>query len=61
MRCIACNSELTDYEATRKSSATGEFLDLCNTCYNSITEDVQAIDNKDLITFQDYIDISEDL
>lgn len=61
MRCIACNSELTDYESTRKSSTTGEFLDLCNTCYTVINEEIEVIDNKDLITFQDYIDISEDL
>lgn len=32
MRCFACDSELSDYEATLKSSCTGQYLDLCFTC-----------------------------
>ena len=32
MRCMACDRALTDYESTRKSSATGEYVDLCNRC-----------------------------
>ena len=32
MRCLACNDLLKDYEATRRSLVTGEFLDLCNDC-----------------------------
>ena len=32
MRCIACDCLLTDFEATRKSDATKEYLDLCNRC-----------------------------
>ena len=32
MRCRACNVLLEDVELKRKDS-TGEFLDLCNTCY----------------------------
>jgi len=32
MRCIACNALLSDYESTRKSQTTGEYLDLCNHC-----------------------------
>lgn len=34
MRCIACNDELTDHEATWKDLDTGEFFDLCGTCYS---------------------------
>lgn len=59
MRCLACNAELTDYEATRKSSVTKEFVDLCNNCYNSINDDLEVIDNKDLISFQDYVDFED--
>lgn len=61
MRCIACNKQLTDYEATRKSVVTGEFLDMCNGCYKEIKEDVEVIDNAEFISLQDYIDISEEL
>ncbi len=32
MRCRACNELLNDRESTRKSSNTGEFLDLCDIC-----------------------------
>ena len=32
MRCLACNDLLTDREATRKSSVTGAFIDLCDNC-----------------------------
>jgi len=34
MRCAACNDLLTDYEATRKSLVTGDYLDLCTKCIN---------------------------
>ena len=61
MRCIACNTELTDYEATRKSGQSGEFLDLCNDCYKSISDDVEVIDNPENINYQDYVDFDEEL
>jgi hypothetical protein len=35
MRCRACDIELTDKEATRKCPGSGEFLDLCNNCYEA--------------------------
>lgn len=36
MRCIACDRLLNDFEATRKSDITKEFLDLCNGCLSTI-------------------------
>ena len=48
MRCIACDKELSDFEATRKSSTTGEFLDLCNTCYSSIQDELYSEEREDL-------------
>lgn len=32
MRCLSCNTVLNKYEATRKYTNTGEFLDLCSSC-----------------------------
>ena len=61
MRCLACNTELSDYEATRKSSSSNEFLDLCNTCYKSINEDIEVVDNAQNINYQDYVDFEEKL
>lgn len=48
MRCIACDCLLTDFEATRKSVNTNQYLDLCNTCYYTINDDVLALERADL-------------
>ena len=48
MRCYCCNKALSDYEATRKSVTTGNFLDMCNKCYGSISGDVLAMERTDL-------------
>ena len=48
MRCLSCDASLTDYEATRKSAFSGEYIDLCNHCYNTISEDLHTIDRADL-------------
>jgi len=36
MRCIACNKNLSDFESTRKSTVTGDYIDLCNGCYSGV-------------------------
>lgn len=56
MRCKACDVELNDFEATRKSSVTGEFLDLCNSCYKAVRSDVQALERYDLMDLEDEVD-----
>ena len=33
MRCQGCNVLLNDYEATRKHKASGDYMDLCGSCY----------------------------
>ena len=48
MRCYCCNKALSDYEATRKSVTTGNFLDMCNKCYGAISSDVLSIERTDL-------------
>lgn len=45
MRCVACNCALSDVESTRKSIKTHEYLDLCNKCYSTISEDVKSTAN----------------
>lgn len=45
MRCLACDRELTDLEATRKSSTTGLFLDLCNSCLYWVADDLNTTEN----------------
>ena len=33
MRCLSCDCALRDFEATRKSLVTDEYMDLCDLCY----------------------------
>lgn len=48
LRCLACNKNLNDFESTRKSAVTGEYLDLCNACYYAVEDDVPAKERDDL-------------
>ena len=36
MKCQACNKNLSDFESTRKSIVTGEYIDLCNKCISGV-------------------------
>ena len=56
MRCLACNKALNDYEATRKSASSGEYLDLCNGCFHNIDHEVQAVSRSDLLDDEDVFD-----
>jgi hypothetical protein len=53
MRCKACDEALTDYETTRKSLATGEYINLCQGCFSSIRGDCLAFGNPSLMTEDD--------
>lgn len=48
MRCLSCNVILTDFEATRKSATTNDYLDLCNHCFYHISDDVESLERTDL-------------
>jgi hypothetical protein len=45
VRCKACDVRLGSRESTRKALGTGEFLDLCDTCFNSIRDVCPTTDN----------------
>ena len=55
MRCVACNKNLSDFESTRKSAETGEYLDMCNDCFFYTEEDIATIDRDDLRSESDTI------
>jgi len=58
MRCLACDRNLTDFESTRKHTDTGEYLDLCNKCYNEIQADVETVTEERLdLTHEDDIQV----
>lgn len=48
MRCLSCNVELTDFEATRKSATTNEYIDLCNSCFRTVKDDIIVLERYDL-------------
>ena len=48
MRCYCCDKILSDFESTRKSVTTGDYLDMCNKCYATIKEDLHAEERYDL-------------
>lgn len=43
MRCTACDRILNDFESTRKSKTTGEYIDFCNKCYSTVEDTVKTI------------------
>jgi hypothetical protein len=55
MRCRSCDEALTDYESTRKSLATGEYINLCKDCFESIKYDCLAFGNPSLMSDDDDI------
>ncbi|MFA5142522.1 MAG: hypothetical protein WC471_06155 [Candidatus Woesearchaeota archaeon] len=32
MRCVCCDTNLSDYESTIKDAHTGKYLDMCKAC-----------------------------
>ena len=59
MRCVCCDKLLTDFECSRKSITTNEYLDMCSDCYKHIKDDVTVIENQDMLHIQDVIDIED--
>lgn len=53
MRCRCCDKRLSEFESTRKSINTGEYLDMCNTCYNTISNQVLSYERYDLYDDED--------
>ena len=57
MKCLSCDQILNDFEATRKYNS-GEYLDLCNSCYYTISNQITVQEREDL---REYEDISEEI
>jgi hypothetical protein len=48
MKCLSCDVILTDFEATRKSVNTGEYIDLCNNCFDTVKDDFEVLEREEL-------------
>lgn len=44
MRCLSCDRKLNDYERTRKYASSGTFVDLCNSCFSEVSEDIPDLE-----------------
>ena len=48
MRCYCCDKILSDFESTRKSVVSGDYLGMCNKCYATISDDLISEERYDL-------------
>ena len=46
MRCTCCNRVLSTQESVRRFKTSGEFVDMCTPCLNTISDDVQVVEGK---------------
>ena len=63
MKCVCCDTILTDFESTRKHAETGEYLDTCAECFGVISEDVTipTLDRSDLFGKYDALESDPEL
>ncbi len=48
MRCLCCNVILSDKEATRRYGVSGEFVDTCDRCLDTIPDFPETVVRPDL-------------
>ena len=44
MRCYSCNKILSSKESVRRFKESGDFVDLCNGCLGTISDEVDTVD-----------------
>jgi hypothetical protein len=49
MHCRSCDALLTDFETSRRSLVTGDYIELCQQCFTEIKGDCLAFGNPSLI------------
>lgn len=48
MRCLSCDVVLSDFEATRKYEDTQHYVELCNKCFSTISDEISVTERSDL-------------
>jgi hypothetical protein len=48
MRCLSCDCELTDIEATKKYENGNDYIDLCDRCLDTIVDDLDSDDETEV-------------
>jgi hypothetical protein len=46
MKCSCCDVILTTAESVRKFKGSGEYVDMCNKCLATISDDVATVDGE---------------
>ena len=64
MRCSCCNVLLTPFEATIRKVSDNSFLDMCESCFSYIADEVKVLTREDLreevgIDVANYIETKE--
>ena len=44
MRCTCCNAILTPAESVRRFKESQEFVDMCNKCLSTISDEVKVVE-----------------
>jgi len=44
MRCLSCDKRLNDRESVRKYSSSGTFVDLCDRCFATVSDDIPDVE-----------------
>ena len=57
MRCLSCDTTLTNRETSRKY-ASGKYIDLCNKCFSYIEQDIEVEVNPENVDDYSYDDDS---
>lgn len=50
MRCLSCDRRLNDRESVRKYSSNNSFVDLCDRCFSTVSDDIPDIEEGDFPT-----------
>jgi hypothetical protein len=54
MRCVACNVILTPQESVRRFKESRAFVDMCNKCLSTISDEIPVVEGKANQEKEDY-------
>lgn len=54
MRCKACDVLLAEHELKRKGTFTGEYMDLCDHCYETIQDDMDVGEDLEVLEMETF-------
>lgn len=61
MRCECCNVLLTPREATRRFKESGSYVDMCDRCLDTISDQVEYTAGNNIQDDDDFSDLKEDI